>query len=106
MGATVIADAGSREELCGGKDPGSFGVKWISTPSELPVTSEVIVDLLFEPASERIKALRSGSRTVIINSVVHKLADTDPEFVRINGWKTFLRGEVIEASATGIKREA
>jgi 3-hydroxybutyryl-CoA dehydrogenase len=37
-------------------------------------------------------------KPVVINSVIDILAETNPSFIRIAGWPTFLRGEIIEGS--------
>jgi 3-hydroxybutyryl-CoA dehydrogenase len=99
MTIVVIADRELKEELCGGKDPASFAVIWAPSVAELPDFTEVIVDLLFQNSIEHKQALiNSGANTIIINSVSDTLEKTDPSFIRINGWKTFLKGELIEAS--------
>ena len=60
---------------------------------------EAIIDLEFVNAPERIKALKNlGAALVIINCVEHSLTETDASFIRINGWKTFLKAPVIEAA--------
>ena len=60
---------------------------------------EAVIDLKFVNAPERIKALKNlGAALVIINCVEHSLTETDASFIRINGWKTFLKAPVIEAA--------
>ncbi len=61
--------------------------------------ADAYLDLLFENSAERIKKLSAFSPAVII---VHKLCNTGKEtpenFVRINAWPGFLKGNVIEAA--------
>lgn len=61
--------------------------------------ADIYVDLLFENEPGRLALLkRLLPKTVIINSVVYTLQETDPSFVRINGWPTFLGTEIVEGS--------
>lgn len=61
-------------------------------------TADAIIDLLYENTRENVALLQQLSGIKIINSVVATLTETDPSFVRINGWNTFLKGSIIEAS--------
>ena len=76
----------------------------ITRVNELPgdagdTNYEAVVDLGFVNSPYRIKALKSlGAALVIINCVEHRLTETDASFIRINGWKTFLKQPVIEAA--------
>jgi 3-hydroxybutyryl-CoA dehydrogenase len=59
------------------------------------------VDLLFEPTNERIKALKGLlPKPVIINSVIYTLGMLSADFIRINGWPTFLASGLVEAAAS------
>lgn len=61
--------------------------------------ADIYVDLLFENEPGRLTLLKGLlPKTVIINSVVDTLKETDPSFVRINGWPTFLGTEIVEGS--------
>ncbi|HEY0750777.1 MAG TPA: 3-hydroxyacyl-CoA dehydrogenase family protein [Chitinophagaceae bacterium] len=60
---------------------------------------DTVIDLEFENTPDRIKTLKNlGAGLVIINNVEHRLTETDASFIRINGWKTFLKAPVIEAA--------
>ena len=60
---------------------------------------DVFVDLTFEPTEDRMKSLAALlPKPVIINSVIHTLQDTNPAFVRINGWNTFQLSPFCEAA--------
>ena len=61
--------------------------------------ADAYLDLLFDSALGRINTLRKINKPVIINSVIKTLGETAPSFCRINGWPTFLRAPLIEASA-------
>jgi 3-hydroxybutyryl-CoA dehydrogenase len=64
------------------------------------------VDLLFEPTNERIQALKGLlPKPVIINSVIHTLGMLSADFIRINGWPTFLASRLVEGAASGSQKE-
>lgn len=61
--------------------------------------ADVFIDLLFENSPERIIILKQQlPKLVIINSVADTLTETNIDFIRINGWPTFLKSTIIEAS--------
>ncbi len=60
--------------------------------------ADAYIDLLFEKSEDRILLLQQLlPKLVVINSVVHTLAETNAAFVRINGWPTFLQSPLVEA---------
>jgi 3-hydroxybutyryl-CoA dehydrogenase len=64
------------------------------------------VDLLFVPTNERIQALKGLlPKPVIINSVIHTLGMLSADFIRINGWPTFLASGLVEGTASGSQKE-
>jgi 3-hydroxybutyryl-CoA dehydrogenase len=61
--------------------------------------ADVVIDLLFDNSPERITILEQQlPKLVIINSVTDTLSETNSNFIRINGWPTFLKSTIIEAS--------
>lgn len=106
MQIIVLSDGSLREELLtNGVEPEAELV-WISQPEAFlnyPQASACI-DLLFENNKKRLQVLNKIGAAVIINSVTDTLQDTNPSFVRINGWNTFLRSNLIEASAPEEKK--
>lgn len=63
--------------------------------------ADAYIDLLFDNTPQRISLLQSLlPKPVVINSVVYTLAETNPSFIRINGWPTFLQADIIEASGS------
>lgn len=88
--AELLAEANADNEII-----------WIEDVSQLRSNShaDVFIDLLFD--KDHISTLKKlFPALVIINSVEHTLSETDPSFVRINGWPTFLKSNLIEASAS------
>src|SRR5438046_2130094 len=70
-------------------------------------TADVLIDLLYTNTGQRNKLLESLlPKTVVINSVTDTLQETNPGFVRINGWNSFLSSPLIEASANNPSLQA
>jgi 3-hydroxybutyryl-CoA dehydrogenase len=104
MRIAILANDELKEEL----KTEAEGIIWIKNPEEFTrhTDADAFIDLLFENDPERIELLRNLlPRTVIINSVIHPLSEIGEGFIRINGWPTFLKGELIEASADASLRE-
>ena len=100
MQVVILTDGSLRTELLSHSTNFYEDVIWVDTVSRLQhhTDADVWVDLLFE--KEHLGFLKNFlSKTIIINSVVDTLNETDRSFVRINGWPTFLTSEIIEASA-------
>ena len=100
MQVVILTDESRRAELLSHSTNFYEDVIWVDTMSRLQhhIDADVWVDLLFE--REHLAFLKNFlSKTIIINSVVDTLNETDRSFVRINGWPTFLTSEIIEASA-------
>ena len=73
---------------------------WVNKSSDFSAhaDADAYVDLLFDVAEKHyLESLLP--KTVIINSVEHMLAETNGDFVRINGWPGFLQGSMVEAAA-------
>lgn len=98
MKILVIGNEPIKEELCSNGKPDDF--VWVNDIEQLkPNNADVVIDLDFENTPERIELLKASSSLVIINSVLHTLSETDASFVRINGWNTLLKSNVIEAAS-------
>lgn len=88
------------EMLKQGVDDG-HDIIWIQHASDFTqyTSAHAWIDLLFEPSSQRIQLLSGLTNgIVIINSVIQTLQEMQVNFVRINGWKTFLSSALLEAS--------
>ncbi|GAC1419523.1 MAG: hypothetical protein NVS1B13_02330 [Flavisolibacter sp.] len=101
MHLIVVADPAGKEELItGGVNP-SLTINWIEKIQDINLDqkADAYLDLLFESSQSRINLLNALlPKPVIINSVVYNLKETNPSFIRINGWKTLLGKTMIEAS--------
>jgi 3-hydroxybutyryl-CoA dehydrogenase len=68
--------------------------------------ADVYIDLEFLPTKEKIEELaKLLPKPVLVNSVVETLKEIHPDFIRINGWPGFLKGNFLEAAATKEKQE-
>jgi len=101
MNVLVLANDVQKEELF------SFPIKDTIQITRIKATAGFIVDhppdacidLLFDHKPERIEWLQNlHTPLIIINSVITPLKDIKQEFIRINGWNTFLKRPVIEAA--------
>jgi 3-hydroxybutyryl-CoA dehydrogenase len=103
MQIVVLANDGLKEELLSnGVQPGA-DIIWIQKPEEFLNYPKAFacMDLVFEKETQRIQILENLLPvTVIINSVEHTLQETNPSFIRINAWNSFLKSNLIEGAAT------
>ncbi len=61
--------------------------------------ADVYIDFLFGNTKKRLHFLNQLLPSVVmVNSVVHTLAELDENLIRFNGWPTFLKGALIEAA--------
>lgn len=103
MQLMVITNDALQAELCAQGTPSDC--RFINSLDE-QFSADVIIDLLYDGSEERLNKLKHQGRLVIINSVIEIVSETDPSVIRINGWPTFLKGQIIEgASATDAKRK-
>ena len=62
--------------------------------------ADAFIDLRFENSRERIEVLaKLLPKPVMVNAVTDTLDQIHPEFIRINGWPGFLKGNCMEAAA-------
>jgi len=100
MQVVVLTNEQLKEELLSNGQTATGEIIWVEDISALQKHKEAdaFLDLLFK--EEHISSLQQLSPgLVVINSIEKTLSETDTSFVRINGWPTFLRSPVIEASS-------
>lgn len=103
MRVLVIANEELKEELSAGINNSTAQIEWISNISNYtPATSfDACLDLVFQNSPARIKWLNNLQvPLVIVNSVIITLGEIQQDFVRINGWPTFLKRNIVEAAST------
>ncbi|NOT52809.1 MAG: hypothetical protein HOP10_16250 [Chitinophagaceae bacterium] len=64
-------------------------------------SADCYIDLLFQPTKERINKLQQlHPSLIVVNSVVTTGNELPDDFIRINGWPTFLKRAIVEASSS------
>ena len=103
MKIAVITDNALKDELLAQGLQEFAEVQWLDEPAMISGAGYYI-DLLFTPTEERIKNLQKLSTAVIIiNAVSTTLKELPQNFVRINGWHSFLKRAIVEASCANDK---
>jgi 3-hydroxybutyryl-CoA dehydrogenase len=101
MKVLVLANDEQKEELLSLPVDGSVTIQWHngSLPIENPEILDACIDLLFDNSKDRIKQLKElNIPLVIINSVITTLGELGDDFIRMNGWNSFIKRQVVEAS--------
>ncbi len=109
MQVTILCSEEQQAELQAQGVRQEAAITWIQNPQAFETMKEasVFIDLLFENTSERLALLtKLLPAVVIVNSVGAALTEIHPEFIRINGWATFLSSTLIEAAGEEAKRHA
>ena len=100
MQLVVLTNQSLKEELLANADLTIQDITWLDDISQLSQHkhADAFIDLLF--VKDHISILESMlPKTIIINSVIDTVAETNESFVRINAWPGFLQSSTIEASA-------
>ena len=106
MKIAVISNENQKRELEESLEPNNDNIYWVSSPAQISLDAEVILDLLFDENPDHLSVLQSlPSQLIMINSVVDTLKETDSSFVRINGWNGFLEKNSIEAAGNDQNKE-
>ncbi|MES1223126.1 MAG: 3-hydroxyacyl-CoA dehydrogenase family protein [Bacteroidota bacterium] len=75
-------------------------IEWLNDIPVAPAAADIYIDLLFD--TDRIKRKEKldtlGGAVIIINDVIETMTDLPGRYVRINGWPTFLKRAITEAS--------
>ena len=97
----VLANENLKMELLAQGVSENVAIHWITEPKELLHyrDADAYIDLLFQNDSERIKLLQQlQPKPILINAVIPALNQLPGDFIRFNGWNTFLKRPVIEAA--------
>ncbi|MGN6400785.1 MAG: 3-hydroxyacyl-CoA dehydrogenase family protein, partial [Flavisolibacter sp.] len=100
MQLIILANENLKEELLSNGTQQGAELVFISNVNEFLAypKAAAFIDLLFE--NNHISVLKQVlPKLVIINSVEATLSETNGSFVRINGWNTFLKSPLVEASS-------
>ncbi|MBP8115819.1 MAG: hypothetical protein KAY50_10725 [Chitinophagaceae bacterium] len=98
MKIVVISDEALKTALLAQDLNSAPEIVWLSLPEKV-TGATCYIDLLFDYTKERINTLQEISSGLTIVNSVNKTCNYLPEdFVRINGWATFLNRPLIEAA--------
>jgi 3-hydroxybutyryl-CoA dehydrogenase len=101
MRIVLLANAEQKEELLAQGQVENIELIWLKDVSEANNLTNIdgCIDLLFDRTRERVEALKKlASSVTIIHSVITTLQELEPDFIRINGWTTFLKRPLVEAA--------
>lgn len=101
MQVMVLADDVSKKELLTQGVNHSHEIIWLTKIDDIQNFEKAgaCIDLLFEPDQNRTELLKKIlPRPVLVNSVTTTLKELPGDFIRFNGWPTFLCRKIIEAS--------
>ena len=100
MKVAIITDDALKEEWISRGMQENIKAEWLSEPIAIE-GADCYIDLLFQPDSERINKLQKLEPAIIIvNSVIATLNLLPENFIRINGWYSFLKRTVVESSCS------
>lgn len=98
MKVAVICDDPLKEELLAQGLRDGVELVWFTGSGTLGGVT-AIIDLLFDDSHARLEMLKyKNADIVLINSVTGNCIDLPGNFIRFNGWRTFLKGSIIEAA--------
>ena len=102
----IVANDPLKKELLAQGARDDLHIEWINEPGQV-TGANCYIDLLFQPTPGRIEEWRKlQPALVIVNSVITPLAKIPGNFIRVNGWPTFLKRALIESACmNGTLRE-
>ncbi len=104
MKIVVITNNTLKEELLAQGIPNNVEIEWQQEINYVE-DADAYIDLLFNNRAERIDKLKNlHPAIVIINGVMNTLDGLPADFIRINGWASFLKRSLVEAAATEINK--
>ena len=100
MKIVVITNDNLKEELLQQGMNEKAEIDWINDINRIPVHADAYIDLLFDTDKNGRKEIlnKLNAEIIIVNAVTETTNDLDKNVVRINGWPTFLKRNLTEAS--------
>ncbi|MCY7311918.1 MAG: hypothetical protein LH619_14170 [Chitinophagaceae bacterium] len=106
MKIVVIANEVLKGELLAQQAVDNVVIEWQDEITPVQGT-DAYIDLLFNHSSERIDKLKSlQPATIIVNAVTATFNELPAGFIRINGWNSFLKRNLVEAAGTDGNKKA
>ena len=109
MVIVVLANESLKMELLAQGMSEGVGIHWITEPGALlhHEDADAYIDLLFQNDAERIKLLQQVQpKPILINAIIPTLGQLPADFIRFNGWNTFVKRPVVEAAGIDEKTKA
>jgi len=111
MKIVLLGNDKTKDELLSGLNTDSVTVIAVKDIAEflLHPEADAFFDLAFEMNTVRIELLKKlMPKPVFINSVLYTNAETNSSFIRVNGWPTFLKRDLLEAACSddSLKKKA
>jgi 3-hydroxybutyryl-CoA dehydrogenase len=105
MKVVVITNDDLKQELLAQGQQDGLELVWQNEAQMVP-GADAYIDLLFHPSAERINQLTKFQPAIIIVNAVNTTAAQLPAgFVRVNGWNSFLKRSLVEASVDEATRQ-
>ncbi|HTD93376.1 MAG TPA: 3-hydroxyacyl-CoA dehydrogenase family protein [Chitinophagaceae bacterium] len=101
MRVLVLATDELKEELAAFPFNADLEIEWLSDPGQYKghLPPDACLDLLFDSTIARITWLKElRSPLIVVSSMIQTVAEIGEDFVRINGWHSFLKRPVVEAA--------
>jgi 3-hydroxybutyryl-CoA dehydrogenase len=100
MKVAVIANDDLKQELMFNGIDETAAIEWASDTNTVAEQADIIIDLLFDTnrGKGKEKFNSENFQLIIINDVTGTTKDLPVNYVRINGWPTFLKRTITEAS--------
>lgn len=99
MKVLLVASPEQQEEWFSIPHDTALEVTILTSFNVIPGTTyDACIDLLFDNTTDRANSLRKLSSLNIINSVEQILDKVYPDFIRMNGWNSFLKRPLVEAA--------
>ena len=103
MKIVLLGNDETKDELLSRLNTDKVNVTTVKDITEFSLHPEAdaFFDLEFDMNPERIEFLNKlTSKPVFINSVSYTISETSSSFIRVNGWPTFLKRDLLEASCS------
>src|SRR5690242_7546227 len=98
MRLAVVTNEPLKEELLAQGADEDLTITWLSRPAMVE-GADGYIDLLFDGHDGRVREWESISQTIIfVNAVNLALGILPTNYIRINGWPTFLKRPITEAA--------
>lgn len=97
--AVIANDDLKQESVSKGLDETAI-IEWTNDIETIPEPIDIIIDLLFDTDREKRKDKLNYTKAslLIVNDVTGTAKGLPENYVRINGWTTFLKRSIVEAS--------